>query len=132
MSRDLEQGLFSVLTGNSPQTSAAGRVYPRLPQGVTMPCVHYQRIGATRNQAITGNVGVTKAVVQLNCIGDNYSDSKLLADEVRAILHGFSGAWGSLTAHNVVLQTEHDAEYQSGDDISHWVVQRYAIYTNMD
>lgn len=132
MSNALEQGLYSKLTGNSPLTTAAGRVYPRLPQGVTLPCIRYQRIATSRTQAINANVGVTMATLQVDCMGENYSDSKVLADEVRAILHGFSGAWGSLTAHNVVLETENDLDYREGDDVVHWVSQRYAIYTDMD
>lgn len=132
MSVALEQGLFSILTTNSPQTSAGVRVYPRLPQGVTYPCVRYQRIAADRTQAIDANVGVTMATIQVDCMAESYSECKALADSVRGILHGYRGAWGSLTCHNIMLETENDLDHQDGDDILHWVSQRYAIYTDMD
>lgn len=132
MSSVLEQGLYSVLTGNSPQTSAGVRVYPHLPQDATYPAIRYQRIETTRNQALNANVGVTAATVQLDCMASSYSAAKALADEVRTILHGYNGSWSSLTAHNVVLESENDLEYQDGDLLIRWVSQRYRIYTNMD
>lgn len=132
MSSVLEKGLYSVLTGISPQTSAAGRIYPRLPQGVTLPAIRYQRIFTTRIQALDANVGVTEAGVQIDCIAVSYSAAKTLADEVRSALHGYSGAWSTLTAQNVMLDSENDLEYIDGDDVRHWVAQRYRIWTNMD
>ncbi len=132
MSAELEKGLFSILTGNSPETSASSRVYPRLPQGVTFPAIRYQRISTQRFQALNGSVGVTNATIQIDCMAANYSQGKDLADEVRSILHGYSGAWGSLTARLVVLETENDLDYIDGDNVSHWVSQRYTIHTDMD
>ncbi len=133
MSFALEKGLYSVLTGNSPQTSAAGRVYPRLPQDVTLPAVRYQLISVERGRAIDpGRVGVTAATLQVDCLAGSYSECKDLADEVRAILDEYSGAWGTITCRLCVLETENDLEYIDGDNIRHWVAQRYRISTDMD
>lgn len=132
MSAVLEQGLYSLITGNSPQTTAASRVYPRLPQGVTFPAVLYTRLSTDRMQSLDANVGVTMAMVSVDCIGDNYSDAKVLADEVRTILHGYSGAWSTLLCHNIALDGESDYSEQEGDRVTHWVTQVYRIWTNMD
>ena len=133
MSANLEKGLYSILTGNSPQTSAAARVYPRLPQGVTFPAIRYQRIATTRQRAIdAGRVGVTVADLQIDCLAESYSECKTLADEVRVILDEYVGSWGTLTCRLCVLETENDLEYIDGDEVRHWVVQRYRISTNMD
>lgn len=132
MSAELEKGLYTMLAGNSPQTSAGSRIYPRLPQGVTFPAVRYQRIVTNRNQSLDATVGVTGAMVQVDCFANSYSEAKTLADEVRSILHGYTGTWGTLTARMVDLQSEQDAYEQDGDNVSHWVIQRYMIYTNMD
>jgi len=133
MSANLEKGLYSVLTGNSPQTSAAGRVYPRLPQGVVNPSIRYQRIATERMRGIAlGRVGVTTTTMQIDCIAESYSECKTLADEVRAILDEYTGAWGSLTCRLCLLDTENDLEYIDGDNVRHWVAQRYRISTNMD
>ena len=132
MSQALEVGLYSMLTGNSPQTLAVSRVYPRLPQGVTFPAIRYQRINTVREQALDGNVGVTEVTVQVDCMAESYVSAKTLADEVRVILHGFTGAWGTLTARLVKLDTENDFYEQDGDRVTHWVTHRYRIWTDMD
>jgi hypothetical protein len=132
MSIELETGLYGLLTGNSPQTSAVGRVYPRLPQGVTFPAVRYQRISSNRNHSLDDNVGVTDVSMQIDCMAATYTATKTLADEVRTILHGYQGAWGTLICRMATLETENDLEYVEGDDVTHWVSQRYRIYTNMD
>lgn len=132
MSANLEKGLYTMLAGSSPQTTAASRVYPRLPQAVTFPAIRYQRILTTRNHSLDANVGVTEATVQVDCMAGSYSEAKTLADEVRAILHGYRGAWGALVARHVTLETENDFYEQDGDEITHWVTQRYRIWTNMD
>ena len=89
MSIELETGLYSLLSGNSPQTSALGRIYPRLLQGVTFPAVRYQRISATRLQSLDSNVGVAAVSMQIDCMAATYTETKTLADEVRVILHGY-------------------------------------------
>lgn len=132
MSAELEKGLYSLLTGNSPQTLAAGRVYPRLPQGVTFPAIRYQRISATRQQALTSAVGVTEVGMQVDCMAASYSEAKTLADSVRTILHDYTGAWGTLQARHVALAGENDFDEQDGDRVTHWVSQRYRIWTDMD
>jgi len=132
MSAELEKGMYSKLAGASPQTSAGARIYPRLPQSVTFPAVRYQRIDTLRKHSLDAEVGVTEATIQLDCMATSYSAAKTLADEVRTILHGYTGALGTLTAHLVSLQSENDFYEQEGDNVTHWVTQRYIFYTNMD
>lgn len=132
MSAELEKGLYSKLSGASPQTLAAGRVYPILPQGVTFPAIRYQRIDTQRRHALDSTVGVTSATIQVDCMAESYSESKTLADSVRTLLHGYSGTWGTLTARLVSLESENDFYEQDGDRVTHWVTHRYMIWTNMD
>jgi hypothetical protein len=122
----LEKGLVTVLAG----TVAA---YPRLPQPVTYPLVRYQRIITSRTNSIDGlNVGVTEVGMQVDCMSDSYDGAKTLADSVRTLLHTYVGSWGTLTAHFVNLQTENDFYEQDGDRKTHWVAQRYQIWTDME
>ena len=132
MSANLEKGLYAKLTGNSPLTLASNRVYPILPQGVKLPAIRYQRINTNRQQALDAAVGVTEATVQIDCMAETYSNAKTLADSVRDILHDYTGAWGSLVARHVALDTENDFYEQDGDRVTHWVTQRYRIWTDMD
>lgn len=132
MSSALEQGLFSLLSGNSPQTLAGTRIYPRLPQGVTFPAILYQRLGTDRRQALDSNVGVTEVTTMLECKAESYSEAKTLADEVRTILHGYSGSWSTLKCLNCMLSGEDEESEQDGDRVTHTVTHIYRIWTNMD
>lgn len=133
MSIALEKGLVTILAG-------IGVARPQLTQPVSYPAMRFQRIYTTRTNSIDGaNVGVTEAGIQINCMSDSYDGAKELADSVRGVLHGYSGAWGEitspethLTAHFVNLQTENDFSDQDGDRVTHWVSQRYQIWTNMN
>ena len=132
MSSELEIGLFSILTGTSPQTAAGDRVYPVTVQDPTFPYIRYQRITTQRNQALTGNVGVTDATLQIDSVAESYSEAKTLADSVRVLLHGYSGAWGTLACRLATLDDENDNEYRDGDRAIYSVIQRFRIHTNMD
>ena len=132
MSAELEKGLRAKLIGNSPQTLAASRVYPRLPQEVKFPAIRYQRISTSRQHSLDATVGVTDATVQVDCMATSYSQAKTLADSVRTILHGYSGVWGTLQVRHLTLETENDFSEQDGDRITHWVSQRYRIWSDMD
>jgi len=132
MSIQLETGLYSLLSGNSPQTSAAGRVYPDLPQGVTFPAIVYERIDTNRTQSLDANVGVTETTVMVDCGAETKSAALTLADEVRTILHGYSGAWSTLLCRNCVLGSESSYSERDGDRATYWVTHIYRIWTNMD
>jgi len=132
MSAELEKGLYSILSASSPPLSVGTRIYPRLPQNVTFPAIRYQRITTSRTLALDAAVGVTEATVQVDCMADTYADAKALADAVRVVLHAYRGAWGNLKARLVKLQTENDFYDQDGDKVTHWVTQRYQVWTDMD
>jgi len=126
MSIELEKGLVSVLSGTA-------TCYPRIPQKPTYPLVRYQRGTTDRvNNIGGGNSGPTEATLQVDCIASTYDAAKTLADSVRGVLHGYIGTWGTLTAHFVTLQVENDFYEEDGDRVTHWVSQRYQIWTNMD
>ena len=129
MSSALEKGLYSKLSG---QTTAKDRIYPRLPEQVIYPAIRYQRVSTIRSHAIDGAVGVTEAMVQVDCVAKTYSQAKALADAVRGVLHDYTGTWGTLQARHVTLDMETDFYDQDGDRVTHWVMQQYRIWTNMD
>ena len=132
MSSELEKGIYTLLSTNSPLTSAGTRVYPSLPQGVTFPAIRYTRVSTTRTLALNANVGVTNATVQIDCFAQSYSAAKALADAVRVILHGYTGSLGTLTARLVKLEMETDFVERDGDRETYMIVQRYAFHTDMD
>lgn len=131
MSLELEKGLYTLLSGASPQTTAAGRVYPIVPQEPTFPLIRYQRISTLRGQTLTSDSGPVEATLQVDCMAESYSAAKVLGDAVRAILSDYTGTWGTLYCYNVFLSSENDFYEQDGDRVIHWVTQRYQVWTNM-
>jgi hypothetical protein len=127
----MEQGLVSVLTANP--LIAGGRVYPRLPQNPTFPLLRYQLINVDRVNDITGaNVGPSQFTMQIDCMARSYLESKTLAASVFDRLNGYNGAWGSSLCRFCTIETENDFYEQDGDDVTHWVSQRYLIWTDND
>ena len=129
MSSNLEKGLYTLLSG---QTTAGTRVYPRLPERVKFPAIRYLRVYTIRNHSLDGDTGVTEAMLQVDCMALTYSEAKTLADEVRVILHGYTGTWGALVARHTTLDGESDFSEQDGDRVTHWVTHRYRVWTDMD
>lgn len=124
----VEEGLYAVLDG---RTAAEHRIYPRLPQGVNYPAIKYQRISSARRYDISASsVGVTEASFQINCLAETYSEAKALAAEVVSELSGYTGQWGDLQCRFCMFETDSDMESQDGDLITHWVMQRYTVWTN--
>lgn len=124
MSSLLEQGLVSVLSG-------VGPAYPRLPQPPTFPAIRYQLIWNNRQTAVDGTqTGPLETGLQIDCIAASYSEAKTLADSVRVALNRYTGSWGSLKCLFCSLQSETDLSDQDGDKVTHWVAQRYQVWTN--
>lgn len=127
----MEKGLVAVLL-DTPAV-ANGRVFPRLPQHPTFPLVRYQLITVERVNDIGGlNVGPTQFTVQLDCMARSYLEAKTLAASVFDRLNGYNGTWGTDVCRFCTIDTENDSYEQDGDDITHWVSQRYQIWTNND
>jgi hypothetical protein len=83
----LEQPAISALIGD--------RVYPvRLPQGVTLPAVTYQRVAGGEDLTHSG-AGPARALVQVDCWANGYDAALTLAAAVRAALAGHRGAMGT-------------------------------------
>jgi hypothetical protein len=62
----------------------------------------------------------------------SYVDAKTLAASVFSRLNGYNGLWGESVCRFCTIESENDLYEQDGDDVTHFVVQRYLIYTNDD
>lgn len=125
----IESGLLSFLG-----PLCGNRVYPRLPQSATFPLIRYQRISALRNSNIDAtDAGPSQITIQIDSMGRGsgaYSQSKQLAESVRMLLHRYRGNVGTISVQFVSMESESDFEQQDGDDITHWVSQRYTFYVS--
>lgn len=86
----IEQALFEYLTGRPGLSALVGtRIFPlRVPELVTKPMIHYERISGPRMMSHGGPTGTANPRYQFNCWGDTYEQAKDVADQVRFALDG--------------------------------------------
>lgn len=70
----VQETLRTALISHAPLAALIGaRVYPvRYPQGGLLPSVAYQRVSATREQALTNQIGGTRTWFQITVFGADY------------------------------------------------------------
>ncbi len=97
MSQLLEEGLFSVVTGDTAiQAIISTRMYPRrLPDKSVLPALTYSVVSGQRDGAHDGDSGLPRVRIQINCHANDYLNAKKLAKAVTNKLSGFRGAAGT-------------------------------------
>ena len=127
----IEQGLYTYLTGGSPNPVAAlvgTRVYPmgHLPQNPTMPALSYSLIGAARVVTTDGADTLFNPSFQVDCWHTSGLGAVQLFDLVRQRLNGFSGDLGGVYAQGIFLVRARDLYdndtglYRRSADYSIW------------
>lgn len=108
-------------------TGSAMRFYPRnTKSNPTVPYAVYGKISAIREHDLDGSRGSSKSRYQIDCIGGAYSQAKLLAEEIRKSLDGYTTQeFLSAKLENEVDGFDDDTEYQR-------VTQDYIIYHTED
>ena len=93
----IEQDLRTYLLGLAPIATLLGtRLYPaRLPQGVTLPALTYQRIAGIPEVTYDGAANLSRARIQIDVWADSYGAMVELAKAIRGALSGYRGAMGS-------------------------------------
>jgi hypothetical protein len=86
----------------------------RLPQGVTLPAVTYQRVAGGEDVTHSG-AGPARALVQVDCWADGYDAALTLAAAVRAALAGHRGAMGS--ARYVAVQVVNAIDFPEPEPV---------------
>lgn len=89
----MEENLLSILRQNSALTSLVGTSidWTQRTQGRSMPGVTLQIISGRKTQTMKGPCDLLEGVVQVNCYGKTYSESKSIARAIEDQLNGFSG-----------------------------------------
>jgi len=115
----LEEGLVAYLKVHSGLVALVStRIYPiEFPDGVTMPCVTWQRIDTpyTTTMSDSGATGnLTRPRFQFNAWATTAAAAKAISDQIRAALHGHTGATGgtgggaiTVTIRAALAQNEH-------------------------
>jgi hypothetical protein len=108
---DIEQALHAYVTADATVGGLIGsRMYPQiLPQGVTYPCLRYQRVSGPRDYTHNGASGWVRGRVQFDAYAPTYAGAKALFNAVRSRLSGFKGTMATVTVGSCLLLNEMDA-----------------------
>lgn len=114
----IEQTVLAALTTGSPlPTSAGERVYAiLLPQNSPMPAISYQRVATDPDASLSGNSGLDRVRLQIDCWSYGYAETKALAAEVRAVMGGI----GALLLMDLDGYAPEEKLYRSTLDFSLW------------
>lgn len=95
------ENLFTYLSDGA--TDAASRIYPNaLPQGVTLPAIRYFLVSDPPERTHSGPSQLRHPKYQLDCVADGedgYLDALRLANQVVALIDGYTGTMGTYTCH---------------------------------
>lgn len=108
MSDYIEEGLYTFLSSMTPN-GAGDRYYPsKAPQKVSKPYVVFEKISGERVQNITGPSGQARPRIRIHVYGDTYSSVKILCNQIRRRMNGFSGLMGTIQVKACSIITETD------------------------
>lgn len=89
-----------------------GRIYfARLQSESTYPAIIYHRISTIRDRTVSGSNGRTIARFQFDCVAESGTETKQLAAAILARFDDYSGALGSTTVRNSVVDSERDDSF---------------------
>lgn len=115
----IHEAVYSRLKNNAGVSAiVAARVYPqKASQGVTLPCVVYQRIGTS--DRLLFHSGVTKTALsrfQVDCWAKTPAVALQLSQAVVSCLHGWAGTEsGETIYYSQVVDTQDGFDLESGE-----------------
>lgn len=115
-----EAFLFQRLTSQTSVYTLIGtRVFPLMaPIGTALPLVIYQRSAVSRQQSLSGPVGLPVVTLQLTSYASSYTAVKSIARAVRVAVDGWTGTTSGVTIQRTSLQAESDGMVLPQDDQS--------------
>ena len=76
------------------------------PQDKEFPVVAFTRIASDREQAFGSDGGVVASFWRVTCVGNDYDETEAVHDQVRKALQRRRGAFGGVTVHDTLIETE--------------------------
>ncbi len=116
---------------NSIAVMCGSRIYPdRVPEDVTSlpatyPCITVSEVHGNQDYTLGGTNPRCASLVQIDCRGLTKQDAKNLANEVRLVYNGFSGAFGPCVVQRCTLASRHSTSEKPlrSDDVAVYRVQ---------
>lgn len=116
------EDLFTFLSGGG--TLAASRIYPNtFPQGVVLPAIKYFLVSDPPEHTQSGPSNLRHPRYQFDCYADGndgYLNAALLANQVIALIDGYTGAMGAATVY-VGLREDTARDNFDPELNRHWV-----------
>ncbi len=106
----VETELYFLLTNDAGVTAIIStRIYPNIAlQGAALPHLVYKQLSGPRDEVMEGPSGLVESRFEMNCWSDTYSETRDLADAVRALLDGYSGTADAVEIQAIHLVDESD------------------------
>lgn len=96
----------AVSDGGSPETFRIFPVFAK--EAPTLPCLVYRTISAVRKITLDGPAGLVRERVQIDILGQTYTQCKAISEAVRLALDGFSNTMGDMNVHYAHLDSQQD------------------------
>ena len=96
-----------------------------VPQSVALPFVTYQRTGVARLTSLASAVGVPTTQLEVNIFSASYTETREIADAMRALLDHYRTNTQGVTVANVTIreETEDVVALEGGDLPPAWQVK---------
>jgi hypothetical protein len=103
----IEDGLKAFLGGSPYPLAVQSRVYShKAPQNATAPYIVIYRISATPRHGHRGGVPTLERLFQFSVFSPSQSEAIGIADALRRLLDGYSGAMGSYSVRGAFWSNE--------------------------
>jgi hypothetical protein len=105
-----EAAMRSVLIQDTAVAAVIGtRIFPVLaPISAALPYITYRRTGVSREQTLSGPMGVATTTLDMDIFAVTYEEARTIADLCRQALDGWGGTLENTEVKNVSLESESD------------------------
>lgn len=106
----LLSNLIKILKTDASISALLGeRIYPgRLPQDIHLPAICVTQLGDDHGYTQQGPEHFVRALVQIDCYGEQYAQAILAAEYTQASIDGYKGNWETSRIGGVFLQDVRD------------------------
>ncbi len=104
----IEEGLTQKLLNESGVFDEVGNsIFPEIaPHGTAAPYIVMSKVSGTHEHVLGGTAGLVFNRIQLDMWSDTIRGSRIIADEVRKAIDGYSGVMGNLYAQHCIMEDE--------------------------
>jgi hypothetical protein len=104
----IEEGLTQKLLNESGVFDEVGNsIFPEMaPHETSAPYIVMSKVSGTHEHVLGGTAGLVFNRIQLDMWSDTIRGSRVIADEVRRAIDGFSGVMGNLFCQHCIMEDE--------------------------